>query len=261
MLEKGLQFEHKLFLFVTSSDTILFYLLQYQRTDRTGKIQILFSELLASWQATLDRLLWWKIKILPALFWNCDTECFFGNFLRWFGPLTCLVTTASGLIQLTVWEFPIWELLNRGTGLGNAFSSGLQVSRLFLIKEESDYSKWGEFFILYLQRADFGGILLDQSICNCNVHANNGIFWAPCWIIKSLGWGISNQVMMLLLVHKPQSAQQDLREKSSVPVVTGEDHVLSGHLEFMSQDFSGGSVVKTMCSQCWRPGFDPLSGN
>ena len=61
---------------------------------------------------------------------------------------------------------------------------------------------------------------------------------------------------MSLLVHKPQSAQQDLREKSSVSVVAGEDHVLSGHLEFTSQDFPGGPVVKTLCSQCRGHGFE-----
>ena len=66
---------------------------------------------------------------------------------------------------------------------------------------------------------------------------------------------------MPLIVPKAQSAQQDLRDKSSVPVVAGEDHVLSGHFEFTSQDFSGGAVVKSLCSQCRRPGFDPLPGN
>ena len=27
------------------------------------------------------------------------------------------------------------------------------------------------------------------------------------------------------------------------------------------QDFPGGPVAKTLCSQCWGPGFNPWSGN
>ena len=66
---------------------------------------------------------------------------------------------------------------------------------------------------------------------------------------------------MPLIVRKAQSAQQDLRDKSSVPVVAGEDHVLSGHFEFTSQDFSGGAVVKTLLFHNRGHEFDPRSGN
>ena len=40
-----------------------------------------------------------------------------------------------------------------------------------------------------------------------------------------------------------------------VVMINGE--IISGH----NQDFPGGPAVKTLCSQCRGPGFDPWSGN
>ena len=67
-------------------------------------------------------MLFWKLsEVVGAL--NLP-----GNHSFWTNP-----THRLGISNLGI--------TNRGTGLCNAFSSGLQVSRLFLIKEESNYSR------------------------------------------------------------------------------------------------------------------------
>lgn len=110
------------------------------------------------------------------MLWNCDTECVFGIFLRQCGPLACLLSIASGLIPLRVWEFPKWLLtgaLVRFCLLSFTGGTTLLISR------------WGEFSVFHLWTADSEGISLDHSFSNSTVHRNHRIFWKLSWIIKS----------------------------------------------------------------------------